>query len=92
MVGHHRVYIPAFERPNERRKLVEHTKDPGYRPRAGITPGLSCSSLTKTTMHEMLSSAKHNRKERTEPNNEISQPYDDNEEDQSSVKANYIVQ
>ena len=49
MVGHARVYIPAFEKPAERRKLVEQTKDLGYRPRAGITPGLSRSSLRNTT-------------------------------------------
>ena len=57
MIGHARVYIPAFEKPQERRKLVEQTKDLGYRPRAGITPGLSSSSLGKTSVvKDMLSS------------------------------------
>ena len=40
IVGGARVYIPAFEKPKERRRLIEQTQDISLLPRAPLPKGL----------------------------------------------------
>ena len=44
--GTTRIYAPAFEKPNERRKLIEKTKDLSCLPRAPLPRGLNSTTVS----------------------------------------------
>ena len=45
--GSTKVYIPAFEKANERRNLIEKTKDLSYLPRAPLSRAINPAPLKK---------------------------------------------
>ena len=56
LIGNQRVYIPAFEKCGDRKKLIEKTKDLSYRPRGAIPSGLKLSTNDKMSTNRDLKS------------------------------------
>lgn len=55
MIGNTRVYVPAFEKPHERRQLIHQTRDLQFKPRAGVVSGLNRTLQTKVSKKRLAS-------------------------------------
>ena len=67
MVGNQRVYIPAFEKPAERRRLIESTKDLSYLPRASIPKSVTNHANSQAVFRQDSASAQQSNPRHQEP-------------------------